>query len=65
MVEKLLPAELARASFGRASRTAATMSGRLFLVNESVSRRLLEAGLVDVDVVEGVFLFPFRVGLKS
>ena len=38
-----------------------TMSGRLFLVNETVLRRLLKAGLVDVDVVEGVFLFPFRL----
>ena len=39
---------------------AATMSGRLFLINETVLRRLLKAGLVDVDVVEGVFLFPFH-----
>ena len=38
---------------------AATMSGRLFLVNETVLRRLLKASLVDVAVVEGVFLFPF------
>ena len=37
------------------------MSGRLFLLNGSVPRRLLKEGLVDVDVVEGVFLFPFRL----
>ena len=37
------------------------MSGRLFLLNESVPRRLLKAGLIDVDAVEGIFLFPFRL----
>ena len=41
------------------------MSGRLFLLNESVPRRLLKAGLVEVDQCckrrLSEFLFPFRL----
>ena len=63
MAEKFLPAvsRIGGGTVWRTSRMATTMSGRLFLVNETVLRRLLKAGLVDVDVVEGVFLFPFRL----
>ena len=63
MAEKLLPAvrRIGGGIVQRASRMAATMSGRLFLVNETVLRCLLKAGLLDVDVVEGVFLFPFHL----
>ena len=45
-------------AFRRAYRTAATMSG-LFLVNEYVLQGYLGAGLVVIDVVEDIFLFPF------
>ena len=61
MAERLLPEELVAVALGRASRTAATMSGRSFLFSESVLRHLLEAGLEDDDAVEGVFLFPLRL----
>ena len=61
MIEKLLLAELVVVAFGTVSRTMATMSGRSFPFNKSVPRCLLEVGLVDNDVVESVFLFPFHL----
>ena len=43
----------------RASRTAATMSGRSPLVSESVPQHLLGGGMVFARIVLGIFLFPF------
>ena len=48
-------------ALGRASRTAATMSGRSLLVSESDPRHLLGAGVVFATVVLGVLLLPFRI----
>ena len=46
-------------ALGRASRTAATMSGRSFLVSESDPRCLLGTGMVFAEVILGILLFPF------
>ena len=59
MAGRLLLEELAAVALGRASRTAATMSGISFLVSESIPRCLFEAGLEDDDAVDGIFLFLF------
>ena len=48
-------------ALGRASRMAATMSGRLFLVSESDPQHLLGAGVVFAEVVVGVLVFPFHL----
>ena len=61
MAGRLLPEELVVVAFGRASRTAATVSGISFLVSESIPRCLFEAGLEDDNAVDGIFLFPFRL----
>ena len=38
---------------------AATMSGSLFLISESVPQNLLGAGMAFTEVVVGIFIFPF------
>ena len=61
MARRLLRAGAVAVALGRASRTAATISGRSFFVSESDPRLLLGAGVVFAMVVLGVLLLPFHI----